>query len=256
MSDSLRGTWAVARHEIRFLWRDRLSTMITWLLPVVILVFAEPIYSRAFSERGRDGAVFAISSMTVLFSFSALGAAGASFFRDFMWGTWERARALPVTMGGLLAGKALPVVARSVVQQLTVLVLGGLLFGVPSARELPFLLVISTVYAAALTGLGMVVTSVSRSIQQVTVTQSFAMIILGGLGGALSPRSALPSWIKEIAPVSPAYWASLDYQRVLGGHGTLAAIMPGVGVLLAMTCVLGGAATVWFLRSAPRLGWG
>lgn len=255
-SSQFRGTLAIAKHETRYFYRDRVPILITTLLPIVILVFAEPIYSRALRESGTQGAQFAITSLTVLFSFSALGSIGASFFRDFNWGTWERARALPVTMAGLLAGKALPVVARCVVQQLLMLGIGSLVFDVPLARQFLLMLAISIAFSAALTALGMVITAAARTIQQVTVAQSVSMIVLGVLGGALSPKSELPTWVGRIAPVSPGYWALSDYQRVLGGGFQVWTALSGIAMLVAMACLLCCVAAVWFRFSAPRLGWG
>jgi len=256
MAEHFRGGWAVAKHETRLLRRDRLAIIVNFFLPLVIMVFAEPIYSRAFRTGGETGAYFVISSMTVLFSFTALGTVGASFFKDFNWGTWERARAMPVTMPGLLVGTALPVMVRSVGQQMLLLLVGGILFGIPVIAALPLLLVVSLVFSGTLVALGMLITSFARSIQQVSVTQSVVMIVFGGLGGVLSPRSIMPHWIQRIAPVSPGYWGLSEYHRILTSHLGLVGALPGVAILAALSCVLGAAAAVSFRAAAPRLGWG
>jgi ABC-2 type transport system permease protein len=256
MSEYFRGCWAVAKHETRLLRRDRLAIVINFLLPLVIMAFAVPIYSRALRAGAGAGALFAVPSMTVLFSFSTLGTVGVSFFKDFNWGTWERARAMPLTMPGLLVGKALPIMARSVTQQMLLLVCGGLLFGIPVAAGLLQLLLLSVVFSAALVALGMLITALARTNQQVSVIQSVTMIVFGGLGGVLSPSSMLPEWVRRIAPVSPGYWAATGYHRVLADHAGLPGVLPGVALLATLSCVLGVIAAMSFRAAASRLGWG
>lgn len=256
MTQYFSGCWAIAKHEVRMLRRDRLAIVVSFFLPLVIMIFAEPLYSRAFRSNGTAGADFAVPSMTVLFSFSTLGAIGASFFNDFNWGTWERARALPVTVPGMLVGKATPVMVRSVAQQMLLLLAGGLIFGIHVAARLPYLILVSVTFSATLVALGMLIASLARTFQQVNVVQSVAMIVFGGLGGVLSPRSVLPAWVGKVAPVSPGYWGLNEYHRILVDRPGLAGLWPGIVLLAGLACAIGAVAAVSFRIAAPRLGWG
>jgi len=72
-------------------------------------------------------------------------------------------------------------------------------------------------------------------------------MILSSLGGALVPLSAMPGWVRHVAPASPGYWAVSALKDALAGHA------PGT---LRAGAVLVGFAVAFGLLAAVRVGRG
>ena len=71
-------------------------------------------------------------------------------------------------------------------------------------------------------------------------------ILMGGLGGALTPLATLPGWAQAIAPAVPSYWAMKGYQAVIIGGGGVGDVTSSVGMLLVFSVVFGVIARIFF----------
>jgi ABC-2 type transport system permease protein len=228
----------IFRQELRILRRDPLPVLSLVLMPLVLMAFVRP--ERAFvlvgqGHPGANGAEEAVPGMTVLFAFFLVSFVPFAFFREHGWGTWERLRASPARPAEIVAGKLAPVLAVSLVQQAVLFGLGSVLFHMRTRGPVAALALMVVALACCQSALGLMLTAVVRTFQQVNAISNVSALVLGGLGGALAPVSLLPSWIRAVAPASPGYWAMRGFRSVVLDGGGFGAVALPVAVLAAFT---------------------
>jgi len=217
--------------------------------PIVLLV-AMPLVLVAFLNDGMvGGAEQAVPGMLVLFAFLGLYNVGMVFFRDHGWRTWGRLRTSAVATWHVVAGKTLPLVVLYLVQSAVLLGAGVWLFGMDIAGTIPTLAVVVAAVVVCLTGIGLAVVSLCRTMNQVSAVTNLGGLVLSGLGGALAPVSALPAWAQHLAPLSPVYWALSALRGVIVDGSTLVDLGKPLAVLLGVS-VAGFAVAVLRFRAA------
>jgi hypothetical protein len=86
-----------------------------------------------------------------------------------------------------------------------------------------------------------------RTAAQATAVANFLAMLLCGLGGAITPVSALPDWAAAIAPISPIYWTMSGFTAVISG-GSGADVLLSVVVLVAVASATTAIAVVQTAR--------
>jgi ABC-2 type transport system permease protein len=82
-------------------------------------------------------------------------------------------------------------------------------------------------FAICLVTLGVMITSLCHTIQQVSAFAFGGLVLFGALGGALVPLEVLPGWARAIAPATPTYWVMRGFGSViLDGHSFRAILLP------------------------------
>ncbi|MEU6749064.1 ABC transporter permease [Spirillospora sp. NPDC046719] len=226
----------ICRQELRILRRDPLPIISLVLMPLVLMAFVRP--ERAFVLVGQghsdaNGAEEAVPGMTVLFALFLVSFVPFGFFREHGWGTWERLRASPARPAEIVAGKLAPVLATSLAQQAVLFGLGSVLFDMRVRGSLVALALVIVALAGCLTALGLMLTALVRTFQQVNAISNVSALVLGGLGGALAPVTLLPAWIRAAAPASPGYWAMRGFRSVVLNGGGISAVALPIAVLTA-----------------------
>jgi ABC-2 type transport system permease protein len=225
----MTNTMRMVRIELRLLLVDP--------YPIVLLV-AMPLVLIAFLADGLVGGPGqSVPGILVLFAFIGLYNVGLVFFRDHGWRTWGRLRTSPIRPWEVVAGKVLPLSTLYLVQSIVLLLAGYYIFGMPMEGNIAALAVVVVVVAAAMTGIGLVLITFCRTMNQVTAVTNLGGIVLAGLGGALAPVEALPDWAQRIAPLSPVYWALEALRGVIDDGDSLADVAKPLGVLVAVAVV-------------------
>jgi ABC-2 type transport system permease protein len=137
----------------------------------------------------------------------------------------------------LLVGKAVPAMAALIVQQALIVGFGVVLLGL-TVVGLPLLVVALLAWTLALLAMGAALGVFARSFAELSAAFDIGGMILSSLGGALVPLSAMPGWVRHVAPVSPGYWVASALRAALRGDsvGTLSA--SAVLVAFALACGL------------------
>lgn len=247
---SWRRSAAVVRHDLRVLRADPVFLIVFTLMPLVVMAFVKPGFRGALVANGvsdATGAEQAVPGMAVLFALFLVGNVGFGVFREHGWNTWERLRASFASPAEIMAGKVVvPVLTAGL--QLTVLFgVGGLLYGLRVEGSVPALVLVAAAFALCLVCLGLVLLAVCRSVMQLNAIANLGAMVLGGIGGALTPITALPGWAQAVAPAVPSYWAMRGFRSVIIEPGGLADVVLPVAVLLS-TAVALAAVAVWRFR--------
>jgi len=234
---------ALIRHNTILLLRDPGALASRLILPLAFLILLHPLYEAAQGRGG--GTTQAVIATVITFSLLALSIVGGSILTDRIGHTWERVRMTPARPAELLAGKIIPALGVLLLQQALIIGFGagalGLSLAAPRALGLALLGLATVAWSATLLGIGALMGVLVRSMSELSAAYDLGAMIMSSLGGALVPLSALPSWVRGIAPASPGYWgvaalqAALraDTGRTLEAAAVLAAFAAGAALLAA-----------------------
>lgn len=161
---------------------------------------------------------------TVLFSFFLVLVVGWVFVSERRQGTLKRLRLAPISQAQIILGKLLPSYVVAVLQGLTLLVLGKLVFGMRWGPDrwglevqagLLFVLVLFTSMAAM--GLAMLVAALARTEAQVGLYGGVPVLVMAVIGGCVLPREMMPENTQWLTLLTPHGWALVGYRELLGG---------------------------------------
>jgi ABC-2 type transport system permease protein len=160
-----------------------------------------------------------------------------SLFREKNEGTFRRLRAAPISQAALLAGKLLPYYLLNLIQIVLMLSVGVLVFHISLGSHPLALIPLSLATAAAATGLGLLITSLGKTQEQVGSLSTVLAIVLSALGGLMVPVYVMPAFMQKLSLAIPHAWALTGFQDVMVRGQGLEAILPVVGVLMAYALV-------------------
>lgn len=235
---------ALARHEVDLLLADP--------FPIILLIAMPAVLAAFLAEGLVGGPAAAIPGIAALFGFFGTNVIGIAFFRDHGWRTWNRLRASAARPADVVLAKIAPLAALFFAQQVVLLAVGWLVFGMPFRGSL--LAGLATVLAItfAEVALGLLAVACCKDIQQLNAIANLGGLVLAGLGGALAPVASLPDWAQAIARISPVYWALKALRGVVAeGYGLPDVILPVV-ILTAVGVIATAIALVRYDHDEPK----
>jgi len=159
--------------------------------------------------------------------------------REFESGTMETIRALPLTAGEFLLGKAAPYFVFALADVLLAILTGQLLFGVVMKASFALMLLASTLYILVALGTGLLISTRTRSqlvANQVAVLVTYLPSLL--LSDFVFPQHNMPSVLQGVSKLVPAtYYIDILnglYLRDLG----LSGLWPSFLVLAGMAALV------------------
>lgn len=176
-----------------------------------------------------------VGGWAIMFLMFALNGAATSLFEEKKAGLFQRLLAAPVTRSDILWSKFIFGIGLGLVQLVTIFIGGRLLYGIDVFGHLGNLAVVCVAAAAACTALGMFIASVSSSPEAAHGLATFIVLTMSAVGGAWFPLSLMPQFMQEVAKFTVTYWAMQGFSEVLWAEKGFVALLPTVGVLLAIT---------------------
>lgn len=250
---------AVARHDLRILRNDPMFLIIFTIMPLAFMAFTRGAFGAAMSlaDPGAqvNGAQQVVPGGAVLFSGFLVGNLGFSVFREHGWHTWERLRATNLDTAELMIGKSVTPVLALALQLTVMLGAGALLFDLRVEGPLGALIAVAAALAVMEVALGFMLVAVCTSVLQLNAATNVGAMVLGGLGGAITPVETLPGWAQAIAPFTPTYWAMQGFTDVIVDGAGLGDIGVPVAVLLGFTVVFVVIAALRFRVEDSKLSW-
>ena len=173
-------------------------------------------------------------------------------------GTMARLLASAAPRSSILLGKSLYVAAVGVMQMLVMLAAGELMFGVGTFREPLTLAVVTGVWVATSTAIGMLIATASQTRKQAESWSPVIVLPLAALGGCWFPLQLadLP-WAVDLATkATPTYWAMSAYQGYFwrAQNWTAPSMLTAMAVQLAFAVGLAGLSVWSFRRNYLRGG--
>lgn len=234
---------AQAELEFKLLLRNGEQFLLTLVVPLLLLLVGASVdlgSVTAASGRRIDAVVPGVLALAVL-STAFTGQAIATGF-ERRYGVLKRLGATPLPRGGLLAGKALAVLAIEVLQVALVSGLGLALGWRPQGNPLA-VLVLLAVATAAFTGLALLMAGSLRAEATLAGANLVWLLLLLG-GGVIAPLSRYPEAARPFLELLPLAALSEGLRAVLA-HGS-GLPWSHVLVLAAWALVAGGAAAATF----------
>ncbi|HET9541188.1 MAG TPA: ABC transporter permease [Candidatus Limnocylindria bacterium] len=172
--------------------------------------------------------------------------------REREGGTLEQLSVTPIARWELIAGKLLPYAFIGMVDVVLVLLVSILWFEVPLRGSVWLLFAMCGVYLLSTLGLGLLVSTISRTQQQAMMTASFFfMIPMVFLSGFVFPIENMPEVVQPVTYLVPLRYFLIILRGIfLKGVG-LETLWPQATALFAWGVVVLTLAT---LRSSKRLG--
>lgn len=151
-------------------------------------------------------------------------------------GTLERLLTTQLTAGELFIGKFLANFARGLVQMLILLILSYAVFRIFTPLSFVQTLVVVIIFAAAVSALGLVIASVTRTADQANWIAAFFTMFMVMLGGTFfKPVSG--SVLYLLGKISVNTYANNAFETIVAQGGSLARVGLELGVLAGVAVV-------------------
>ena len=179
-----------------------------------------------------------VPGFTVMFAFFLINIMARSFMIERDQGTLWRLLMTPVNLLPLLLGKTIPFYLTSVVQCALLFVCGRLLFGMPWGSQPAYLIPVILCTSAAAASLGLLLSTLVRTDQQIASYGTALILVLSALSGCFLPRELFPETMKQISLFTPHAWSLKAFDEVLNQPVIDSALVAKCcGVLLAFSIV-------------------
>ncbi|HOG46065.1 MAG TPA: ABC transporter permease [Anaerolineae bacterium] len=158
--------------------------------------------------------------LAMLMQTQSISVSAAAVVRERELGTIEQLLVTPIRPIELLLGKIAPNVVLTIINMLTIVAVGVFWFGVPFRGSFGLFLWLSFMYVFCGLGLGLLISTVSRSQTQAQQWVGLSMLLGTILGGFIFPRSAMPLIPRLIGNLFPlTYFISICRGIILKGVG-------------------------------------
>jgi ABC-2 type transport system permease protein len=240
---------AIAGNDLALFLQEPIAVIVLVAMPLCVMAFGKPAYAAALASEGypkANGAEQAVPGMALMFVFFMVTFAGLAFFREHIWFTWDRIRALPIGPREIMTGKIVLPFTLICLQQLLLFVIGGLLFHLRVKGSVGALIALDLAFDIWLVAFILATVAWCKTFQQVLAVSNLGAIVFASIGGAITPLKTLPSWAGAISPISPTYWAMHGFNSVILDGKALDAVLTPIAVLLGSAVVFAVLAAVRF----------
>jgi ABC-2 type transport system permease protein len=155
--------------------------------------------------------------------------------RERELGTYDTMMILPLTRLEILVGKITPAFFVGVVNSTLFVALIPLLYGVPLRGSLLLLFLTIAVFALAMTGIGLVVSCLTRTQQQAFLGGFLIIVPLILLSGYASPVDNMPPWLQQAARLDPLYHMLIVSKGLFLKDLPAALVLPHVAAMAGLT---------------------
>jgi ABC-2 type transport system permease protein len=151
--------------------------------------------------------------------------------REKELGTLEQLNVTPITKGQFIAGKLLPFWFLALVLFSIALVVGRVGFGLPMRGSVPLVYFGAAIYLFVALGLGLWISTITRTQQQTMFVVFFIQMIFLLMSGLFTPIDSMPDWAQLLAQLNPVKHFVVIMRTVLVRGGGVEAIAAPLGVL-------------------------
>ena len=166
-----------------------------------------------------------------------------SVVRERELGTLDQLLVSPMTPVELMLGKTIPVALIALVDLVIICAVALLWFDVPLRGSIPTLVLASFIYILVSLGLGLFISTISRTQQEAFMGMFLLFLPAVVLSGFMYPVHTMPQFFQQLTLLNPVrHFLEVVRGIFLKGYG-IADVGPQLLILTVMAaCVLGGAA--------------
>src|SRR5271163_2968668 len=210
-SNPITNTWTLTKIRVRLAMRNRTFLFFSLIMPLGFLFFFVLVFSKG--STGWIGYILgAVLTLTVMGSFWGLSVQ-LVMFREA--GILRRFRLAPLGAGPMLASSIVAnyiLVIPSVVIEILVT---KFVLHMQGWGNLWAIFLLVTVGSATFSSFGLIVASVTNTMQETQVINNLIWSAFLFLSGATVPLAAFPHWIQSVALFSPATYLATGLQGAM-----------------------------------------
>jgi ABC-2 type transport system permease protein len=165
-------------------------------------------------------------------------------------GTIQQINVTPVRRTHFILAKLIPFWVVGMVVMIISVSAAYLLYGLWPMGNVLAILFSSIVFILSISGLGLIISNYSETMQQASFLVMFFILILILLGGMFTPVSAMPTWAQTIAAINPFSYLTKTFRMIYLNGSTLADVSNNLFALAIIAVVLNG----WAVFSYKKRG--
>ena len=165
-------------------------------------------------------------------------------------GTIEQMNVTPVGKVQFILAKMIPLWVCGIVILGFCLIAGRLTYGIIPAGSIWTILFFSGIYILVVSGMGLVISNYSSTMQQAMFVMFFFIMILLLMSGLFTPVSSMPDWAQVIASVNPLTYFIQVMRLVYLKGSSFADMVPQFLALAGFAAVFGTWAVISYRKSS------
>jgi len=135
-------------------------------------------------------------------------------------GTIEQINVTPIKKYQFIAGKLIPFWVIANIDLLFGLLLAYFVFGIPVQGSIWLLLFVASVYLVGILSMGLVVSTLTNTMQQAMFISWFFLVIFILMSGLFTPIESMPDWAQIMNHANPvSYFVKINRMIMLKGSG-------------------------------------
>ena len=165
-------------------------------------------------------------------------------------GTIEQINVTPVGKVEFIISKVVPYVCIGMVMVAEALLAAKGLYGIVPSGSILNIYIVSIIFCALVSSLGLIVSNYSDTIQQAALTMFFFLVIFILMSGLLTPVTSMPEWAQAITRLNPMRYFIEAMRAIYVKGASLAQISWQMKHLLAMAAVCWTWAVISYKKSS------
>ena len=171
--------------------------------------------------------------LAILVTIVGMFLAGINLVREKEIGTIEQLNVSPIKKYQFIISKLVPFWLIGLFDLAFGLIIARLFFNLPIVGSIFLLFGFASVYLIGILGLGLFLSAISETQQQVMFISYFFLIIFILMGGIFTPVESMPDWAQDINQINPIfYFMRIMRMIVLKGSGFFDLIKEFVALLI------------------------
>lgn len=144
--------------------------------------------------------------LVILVTIVSMFLAAMNIVREKEMGTIEQLNVTPIRKVEFIVGKLVPFMIIALFELAFGLTIGRLFFHIPMVGNLGLLFGFTVVYLLVVLGLGLFISTISSTQQQVMFIAFFFMLVFILMSGIFTPTESMPVWAQRVNIINPFYY--------------------------------------------------
>jgi ABC-2 type transport system permease protein len=164
-------------------------------------------------------------------------------------GTTEQLNVTPMSKSTFILAKLIPYWIIGIVVLSICMGLAALVYGLVPAGSLATIYLYAVIYILVVSGLGIVISNYSDTMQQAMFVMFFFMLIIILLSGLFTPVSSMPKWAQAITTVNPLKYLMEVMRAVYLKGSSMKELLPQFFTLIGFAAAFNGWAIMSYKKS-------
>jgi len=229
----LRDAWKLTVSRMRLALRNRAFLFFSLIMPIALLFIYAGIFGRGDNRQALPYLLAAVLALTVMGSFWGLSVQLVMFREQ---GILRRFRLTPVGASAMLLSSVLSNYVLTLPTIVIEFFLARWVFHMSGLGNLAGVFVLITAGTISFASLGLIVASVTNTMQETQVINQVIWFVFLFLSGATIPLPLLPGFVQDLALYLPATYLVSGLQRAMIDHVGPASL--GAELASMMGCAL------------------